>query len=159
MNTPLDVRPPINRKVLHVSITAEQISDLVDEFYINVLNDERLGPIFMPRIQGNLGAHLNKMKTFWRSVLLKTGEYKGQPVPVHNKIDGLEVDDFQKWLELFAQTALKIFDSDAALLVINAAKRIASSLWLARNTDPFVSPPDWQLNVVANEPLKPKKAR
>jgi hemoglobin len=159
MNTPLDVRPPTNRKVLHASITVEQIFNLVDEFYFSVFEDERLGAIFMPRIKDNLGVHLNKMKAFWRSVLLKTGEYKGQPVPVHNKIDGITIDDFQKWLELFAQTALRIFDKEAAPLIINAAKRMASSLWLARHSDPFATPPDWQLNFITNEHITQEKAK
>lgn len=143
MNTSINARPAPARKTTHPSITAEQISTLVDDFYSKIRHDEQLGPIFGGQLDGRWEPHLEKMKTFWRSVLLKTGEYKGQPVPVHNQIDGLKTEDFLQWLELFTQTANTTFTPDAAPLVIEAAKRIASSLWLARSNDPFQNAPQW----------------
>ncbi|MGI9402824.1 MAG: group III truncated hemoglobin [Rhizobiaceae bacterium] len=124
-------------------ISEKQISDLVDRFYELVRGNELLGPIFQRHIDENWERHLDKMKTFWRSVLLKTGEYKGKPVPVHLKIDGIGTREFEEWLSLFAATASKIFEPDAAELVIQAGNRIATSLWLSRSSDPFASPPDW----------------
>ena len=141
----LDKPTPI-RSESNLEITHNQISLLVDEFYLNVQNDAQLAPIFERVIDGNWEPHLEKMKAFWRSVLLKTGEYKGQPVPKHNQIDGLETEDFLQWLELFSKTTKQIFDETTAMHVNETAKRIASSLWLARNKDPFRAPPKWPIN-------------
>jgi hemoglobin len=136
-------KPPSIRPTSNLPITHEQVSLLVDEFYRSIQNDAQLGPIFSKVIVGNWDQHLEKMKSFWRSVLLKTGEYKGQPVPKHNQIDGLKTEDFLQWLELFTITANQVFDQQTARHVMQTAERIASSLWLARNKDPFQSPPEW----------------
>lgn len=136
-------KPPSICATSNLPITHEQVSLLVDEFYKSIRHDVQLGPIFNKVIDGNWDQHLEKMKSFWRSVLLKTGEYKGQPVPKHNQIVGLKSEDFQKWLELFTITTNQIFDPQTAHYVMQTAERIASSLWLARNKDPFQSPPKW----------------
>ena len=83
------------------------------------------------------------MKTFWRSILLKTREYHGRPVPKHQKLDGIKTDDFVKWLELFRITATEIFEPSSASIAIRNAENIASSLWLAMNDNPFEAPPNW----------------
>lgn len=124
------------RDPVHASITHEQISELVERFYDYVREDKRLGTIFDVRIaassDGDWQPHLNKMKKFWASVLLKTGEYKGQPVVVHNGLPDLEEADFVIWLDLFAKTVTEIMEPDARSPVFEAARRIAQSLYLAR---------------------------
>ncbi|MEP3419823.1 MAG: group III truncated hemoglobin [Lentilitoribacter sp.] len=138
-NSPNQIRATSNLPITH-----DQIALLVDEFYQCVRKDPQLGPIFERVIDGNWEPHLIKMKSFWRSVLLKTGEYKGQPVPKHNQIEGLQTEDFLQWLELFSVTAKQIFDETTAHHVMQTAERIASSLWLSQNKDPFQSPPEWK---------------
>ena len=128
---------------VHPTITADQISDLVDRFYATIRADESLGPIFERHIGDNWGPHLSKMKQFWRSVLLKSREYSGRPVPAHQKIDGLGTREFEIWLSHFSKTALQIMHPDAADITIELAKRIATSLWLSRFPDPRNSPPEW----------------
>ena len=132
-----------NRQPAHSSITSEQISDLVEQFYERVQLDKRLAPIFKRRIPGDWGPHLQIMKGFWRSVLLKTGEYNGRPVPAHVKIGRLVEDDYRAWLTLFKATVAEVFEPDAQPIVIEAAERIASSLLLATNDDLLARPPDW----------------
>lgn len=131
------------RSPVHDSIRPEQISKLVDQFYARALEDERLGPIFNSHIDGTWPEHLKKMKSFWRSVLLRTGEYKGKPVPVHTKLPDITTQDFQTWLHLFQSAVEDNFCPPAQPLVIEASQRIASSLWLACAENPFASPPDW----------------
>ena len=135
------VRKPLES--IHTSITEEQISDLVEQFYARVLASERLGPIFSGQTSGPWSEHLSKMKSFWRSVLLRNGEYKGKPVPAHQRLEGVTTDDFEEWLGLFSLTCQQVFSHQAASLVEEAARRIATSLWLARANDPFATPPDW----------------
>jgi hemoglobin len=139
----LRVAPHLRRLPAHPSITPAQISDLVERFYGRVRDDQRLGPIFEARVQGEWGPHLAKMKGFWRSVLLKTGEYKGRPVPVHVQIGGLENEDYIAWLGLFRETVAEVFEADARPVVIEAAERIAASLWLATSGELTARPPEW----------------
>ena len=83
------------------------------------------------------------MKTFWRSVLLRSGEYSGQPVPVHLAIEEIRSEDFGRWLKLFEDQVTLSFEPEAAELVMEAAQRIAFSLWMSRRPSLFDAPPDW----------------
>ena len=140
----LTVRGAAARQPAHASITPEQISDLVDRFYDRVQRDARLAPIFKKHVPGEWGPHLEIMKGFWRSVLLKTAEYNGRPVPVHVKLGKLDADDYRAWLHLFGVTVEEVFEAAARPIVIEAAERIATSLWLATNGDVLATPPDWK---------------
>lgn len=135
---------PPARIPAHDTISAEQVSLLVDKFYERVRSDEQLAPLFAQHMSLDWPEHLPRMKSFWRSVLLKTGEYKGKPVPAHTKMQNVEIEDFARWLELFGTTAKEVFTPAAQPIVIEAAQRIATSLWLAMKGDPFSKPPIWQ---------------
>ena len=112
-------------------IEAALISDLVDQFYAHVRLDPMLGPIFNGEIGDEWDAHLAKLKSFWRSVLLQEGSYSGRPMPVHMKLKGLTPEHFQRWLGLFRQTLGEIGASEAAThAVMNRAERIAQSFQL-----------------------------
>ena len=140
----LRVRPVSWRQPAHPNISADQIERLVDEFYGRVRADSRLGPIFDSRIQSDdWQVHLSKMKSFWRSVLLRTGEYHGKPVPAHAQLSDVVTDDFRIWLALFRKTAAEIFAPEPMAVVVETAERIASSLWLAMNAHTIAAPPDW----------------
>ncbi|MEM8688046.1 MAG: group III truncated hemoglobin [Pseudomonadota bacterium] len=140
---PFTVIPNVERTPVHPSIDIEQISALVDQFYTNVRAHERLGYLFANGMEKDWPEHLDRMKAFWRSVLLKTGEYKGKPVPAHMKLEEITTDDFNQWLQLFEETASSLMEPEAVPLVLKTAERIASSLWLARNPDPFSKVPVW----------------
>jgi len=131
------------RLPIHPTITPEQISTLVDQFYQRVHTSELLAPIFEQQTAEDWEKHLEKMKAFWRSVLLRTGEYKGKPVPVHQRLQGITTRHFDEWLNLFSITSAEVFLSEAVPLVEAAARRIATSLWLSRSNDPFATPPTW----------------
>lgn len=146
MEPKITVRPATERRPVHPSITAEQISVLVETFYTRVQQDAQLAPIFEKHITGEWGPHLEKMKGFWRSVLLRTAEYNGRPVPVHVRMGRLEKDDFRTWLGLFRETVDEVFEPGARRHVVEAAERIASSLWLATNGDLLARPPEWSEN-------------
>ncbi len=132
------------RAPLHPSISTRQISELVDRFYDAVWADPVLGPVFVSRVGERRAEHLQRMKLFWSSVLLKSGAYKGRPVPAHVKLSEVRSDDFRIWLSHFRTTANTVFAPEAAPVVIEAAERIAASLWLAMFGSPFTNVPDWQ---------------
>ncbi len=127
------VSMPEGRKPAHPSISKDQICALVERFYEAVWADPTLGPIFSDRVGDDRSAHLEKMKLFWSSVLLRTGVYKGKPVPAHQKLSEVRAGDFAVWLAHFRQTAWQVFSPEAAPIVISIAERIALSLWQAMN--------------------------
>ncbi|MET4702249.1 hemoglobin [Constrictibacter sp. MBR-5] len=105
------------------------LRDLVHLFYDKVRRDAVLGPVFATRI-ADWGPHLERMVAFWSSVALMTGRYHGRPVPAHTPlpIDGAH---FQRWMELFRETANEVCTPSGALHVIERAERIARSLHIA----------------------------
>lgn len=119
-----------------------QIGLMVDRFYGAVRRDKRLGPLFDGIVEDRWPAHLDRMKAFWRSVLLRTGEYHGRPVPAHNAITDLQSSDFERWIALFDQTTNELFEPQAAAVIQAVARRVGASLWLARFGSPFNSPPE-----------------
>lgn len=104
------------------------VSQLVEDFYADVRDDELLGPIFAERI-ADWPLHLERMKGFWRSILFNSGEFSGNPMLKHMVIPGLEERHFARWLELFYATlhALET-EPGGASLVGTKARMIADSL-------------------------------
>lgn len=111
-------------------LTEDDIGHLVDTFYAKVRQDAELGPVF-ERAISNWGPHLATMRKFWSSVMLTSGRYKGNPVAVHHRVDGIEYDLFARWLALFDDTCRELFDDDIADAFRDKATRIAESLKLA----------------------------
>lgn len=111
-------------------ITEEGIRRLVDEFYAKVRTDAALGPVFERAIR-DWDPHLATMRDFWSSVTLTSGRYKGNPVAVHGRIEGMEPWLFERWLALFDQTCGELFDDEVAETFRSKAARIAESLKLA----------------------------
>ncbi len=132
-----------SKQPAHASLTTQQVSDLVETFYGHVRANERLAPLFDNQMQRDWETHLEMMKMFWRSVLLKSAEYHGKPVPAHARLQGVETSDFKLWLGLFRETVEEVFEPEARSAVISAAERIATSLWLAMHGNALSTPPDW----------------
>ena len=111
-------------------LTEDDIARLVDTFYARVREDPALGPVF-DRAISDWGPHLATICKFWSSVMLTSGRYKGNPVAVHHRVDGIEYDLFARWLALFDETCRELFDDDIAVAFRDKAMRIAESLKLA----------------------------
>jgi hemoglobin len=112
-------------------LSEDAIRHLVDSFYIKVLTDAELGPIYERAIAGDWGPHLATMHDFWSSVMLTSGRYKGYPVAVHLRAEGIKPRLFDRWLALFDETSREFFPDDGADAFRTKAVRIAESLKLA----------------------------
>jgi hemoglobin len=112
-------------------LSEEAVRRLVDKFYAKVRADVELGPIFERAIPGDWGPHLATMHDFWSSIMLTSGRYKGNPVAVHLRVEGIEPQLFRRWLALFDETCRELFDVDVADAFRTKAERIAESLKLA----------------------------
>ena len=103
------------------------IERLVRAFY-RVQEDDLLGPVFAARIV-DWEPHLQRMFSFWHSVALMSGRYKGQPMAKHLPLP-VDARHFDRWLELFEETACATCSPAAADHFVKRAQMIAESLEL-----------------------------
>jgi hemoglobin len=109
-------------------ITEAMIERLVRGFYAKVRMDTLLAPIFAAKI-GDWEPHLRQMCAFWSSVALMTGRYHGAPMPKHLVLP-VDAAHFDRWLELFEETARELCPPQAEAHFVERARRIAASLEL-----------------------------
>jgi len=93
--------------------TIEDIKLLVDSFYGKVRNNDVLAPIFNSVIQDRWPTHLQKMYTFWETVLLGSHTYNGHPFVPHAELP-VDQHHFEEWLRLFYETLDAHFHGDKA---------------------------------------------
>jgi hemoglobin len=110
-------------------ITDVRIRVLVERFYAKARRDPMIGPVFEQAVE-DWDAHFATLTDFWSSVMLTTGRYKGNPMAVHMK-QPIEPPFFDRWIEMWRQTAAEVFAPAAAAEFAAKAERIAESLKLA----------------------------
>lgn len=122
-------------------LVLDDIKVLVDTFYGKVREDDMLAPIFDPVLEDRWPEHMEKMYTFWQTILLGERTYNGSPFPPHGRLPISEVH-FERWLELFYQTIDEKFEGDKADEAKWRASRIAevfqSRLDMYREANPFL---------------------
>ncbi|HEX5665912.1 MAG TPA: group III truncated hemoglobin [Hyphomicrobium sp.] len=109
-----------------VGIDAALIAAVVDAFYARVREDEMLGSIFEEAVS-DWPSHLQRLRMFWMSVVLMTGDYKGQPLRAHFGLPLLTDEHFQRWLDLFQTTVDALCSPSQAEVFMVRAYRIADS--------------------------------
>jgi hemoglobin len=93
--------------------TRKDIEQLVNAFYGQVQTDDLIGPIFNGVIQDRWPVHLQKMYSFWETVLLGNHTYSGAPFMPHARLP-LEQQHFNRWLHLFDKTLDTMFSGPVA---------------------------------------------
>ena len=112
--------------VERTSIDEAMLGRLVRSFYARAQQDPLIGPIFARHVV-DWEDHYARLSAFWSSVVLMSGRYHGQPMAKHLPL-GLETAHFNRWLELWVETAQEVCPPAAAALFIDRAHRIADSL-------------------------------
>lgn len=110
-------------------VNEEMIVNLVHTFYGKVRTDPLIGPVF-ERVIEDWDPHLAKMCDFWSSVMLMSGRYKGNPMIAHMRLKMVRPEHFERWLELFNETAAEVCPPAAAEAFVGRANNIARSLQL-----------------------------
>lgn len=113
---------------MHHTVTEAAIGEIVDTFYSKVRNDDLLGPIFAGAIGDSWTPHLTKMKAFWSSVLLASCTYKGNPMIAHLELPRLTHHHFERWLQLWDETATALFSEELASIFVQKARMIGARL-------------------------------
>jgi truncated hemoglobin YjbI len=94
-----------------VAVTEAEIEQLVRRFYGAGAEDPVLAPVFA-RIP-DFEAHVRIICDFWSRQLLGTERYKGNPFSAHITL-ALVPEHFNRWIELFNQTARAVLQPPAA---------------------------------------------
>jgi hemoglobin len=112
--------------VARTGIDERMIERLVRTFYERARRDPLIGPIFESKVQ-DWEAHIEQLCAFWSSVALMSGRYHGQPLVAHLPLP-VDTLEFNRWLEIFAETAEDVCPPPAAAHFLERAHRIAGSL-------------------------------
>lgn len=91
----------------------DDVKHLVDSFYGKIREDNLLKEIFNSNIQDRWPQHLEKMYTFWQTVLLSEHTYYGSPFPPHAKMP-IDKEHFDRWLQLWFETIDENFTGEIA---------------------------------------------
>lgn len=101
------------------SIEVKEITELadvqliVDDFYTKIRQDDLLGDIFDNIILDRWSEHIEKMYTFWQTVLLNEHTYMGAPFVPHAHLP-VDQEHFDRWLSLFDETVDTYFIGEKA---------------------------------------------
>jgi hemoglobin len=104
------------------NLDESRVAELVGRFYDKVRRDNLLGPVFNPVVD-DWDAHKVLMTSFWATVALRTGHYRGNPLAKHQPLP-IDTGHFERWLALWRETAREVLDSESATLMIGYAERI-----------------------------------
>jgi hemoglobin len=114
--------------VARTGIDEAMIETLVCAFYERARHDPLIGPVFESQVH-DWEAHIRRLCTFWSSVVLMSGRCYGQPMLAHLPLP-IDTAHFDRWIEVFAETARDMCPRAAAALFLDRASRIADSLEL-----------------------------
>jgi len=119
----------------------EDIKVFVDIFYNEVQKDQLIGPVFAAVIpNGNWTPHLERMYSFWNTVLFGAREYRGNPFSKHSSLP-IEKRHFDRWLKLLNNTLDERFSGPKTEEVKERAEKMGllfqSKLAHIRNNNQF----------------------
>ena len=106
--------------------THAQLAALVDRFYDRIQAHPDLGPVFNAAVHDWPG-HKRLLTSFWSSVILRAGTYRGNPMQAHRP-HPITTQHFVQWLALWRDTADEMLAPAQAELVHAYADRIGRSL-------------------------------
>lgn len=114
------------------------IATLVDHFYEKVRHDPEIGPIFNAAVH-DWDEHKRLLTSFWASVALHAGSYRGNPMAAHRP-HPIRTEHFDHWLALWGETCSEELDETHASQMLEYAQRIGRSLKYGLGLHPQVKP-------------------
>jgi hemoglobin len=104
------------------------IASLIDRFYEKVRLDPLLGPVFNAIVH-DWDEHKLLLTSFWASVALRAGSYRGNPMAAHRP-HPIRAEHFSHWLALWQETTHEVLNDESAARMCDYAERIGRSLRL-----------------------------
>jgi hemoglobin len=102
------------------------LATLVDHFYEKVRRDPDIGPVFNAAVD-DWDEHKRLLTSFWASVALRAGSYRGNPMAAHRP-HPIQARHFDRWLALWQETCGEELDEANAAQMLDYAQRIGRSL-------------------------------
>jgi len=112
--------------IARTGIDEAMIERLVRTFYGRARLDPLIGPVFESKVH-DWEDHIRQICAFWSSVALMSGRYHGRPMVAHLPLP-VDTPHFDRWLEIFTDTARELCPAPAAAHFLERAHRIADSL-------------------------------
>ena len=103
---------------------------LVRAFYGRALTDPMIGWIFVDVARLDLEAHVPVIASFWETILLGGGSYRGGAFAPHAALHAkvpLRAGHFERWLVLWRDTVDELFAGPRAELAKAHAQRVAGA--------------------------------
>ena len=104
------------------------IETLVQAFYTKVRNENSLNKYFSKVIPVDWNLHYVKMADFWENILFFTGNYDGNPMEAHKRINEKQTmipNEFEIWIKLFCSTVDELFEGKNAEKIKSSSTQIA----------------------------------
>ena len=114
------------------------IATLVDRFYEKVRIDAQLGPVFNAAVH-DWDEHKALLTSFWSSVALRMGSYRGNPMAAHRP-HPIRAEHFDHWIALWLETSTEVLDEASAAQMVEYAQRIGRSLKFGLGLNPQARP-------------------
>lgn len=114
------------------------IAILVDCFYEKVRVDPQLGPVFNLAVR-DWDEHKALLTSFWSSVALRAGSYRGNPMAAHRP-HPIRAEHFEHWIALWQETCAEVLDETHAAQMVELAQRIGRSLSHGLGLNPQARP-------------------
>jgi len=104
----------------------DDVKLFVDTFYGKVRIDPTIGPVFAAAIPSDAHwpAHLERMYSFWNTVLFAVRDYRGNPFSKHATLP-IEAPHFERWVALMTETIDELFDGEKAAEVKMRAEKMS----------------------------------
>lgn len=109
----------------------DDVKIVLQDFYNQVKNDPVIGFFFSDVVPVHWESHIEKMCSFWESILFFTGPYEGSPLITHryvNKLHATTPEHFERWLTLFDATVDNHFAGPNATKMKQHSKAVAAVL-------------------------------
>jgi hemoglobin len=95
----------------------DDIAKLVTEFYSKATPDPVIGKFFTEVVNLSWEKHIPLIVDFWSTVLLGEGNYRGNVMEAHqklNKLEPMKQEHFDRWVLLWKQTVDELFEGQKA---------------------------------------------
>lgn len=111
--------------------TRADLEWLVSHFYQQLITDEVVGFYFTEIVPIDLEEHLPVIVAFWESSLLRTANYRGNPMIKHIEMSRkhkLERKHLERWLSYWEETIHGKFEGPIADLALSRARSIGEMI-------------------------------
>lgn len=107
----------------------EDIAKVINQFYEKVKKDDLISFFFNKVVLVDWDRHLPVMYEFWEQTVFGTGNYRGNPMSIHLKLNQkspITPEHLSRWVDLFTTTVDELYSGENAERMKQRAISIAT---------------------------------